>query len=73
MANHPDRYTRPRDVLLDLLEQRRRAFHQLSFDNQHAVNEARFLDVDELHDILHFYLVHGHCADESDAGTYAAA
>jgi hypothetical protein len=65
MPNHPDRYLRPRDELLDLLEQRRRAFHQLSFDNQHAVNDSRFVDVDELHEILDHFLTHGHCADES--------
>ena len=64
MPNHPDRYTRPRDELLDLLEQRRRAFHQLSFENQRAVNDARFIDVDEMYDILDHYLMYGHCADE---------
>lgn len=67
MGNHPDRYIRHRDELLDILERRRRAFHQLSFDNQVAVNDTRFIDVDELHDILGFYLTNGHCADESEA------
>lgn len=66
MGNHPDRYIRHRDELLDILERRRRAFHQLSFDNQVAVNDTRFIDVDELHDILHHFLRHGCCADEAD-------
>lgn len=61
---------RGRDELLQLLEQRRRAFHQLPYDQQAAINMTRFLTVNETFTLLDHYLTHGHMADETICGFY---
>lgn len=47
-----------------MLNHRRQAHANLSFDEQAAVNAERMVPVVDLHDILTHVLTHGHCRDE---------
>ena len=62
MSNNPP--LRKRDELLDLLEQRRRAYLKLPFEYQKEIDKTRIVPTLELHDLLEYYLTHGRCPDE---------
>ena len=68
----PDPDVRGRDELLDLLEERRRAFHKLPFEHQAAINDRRILAMEEMHDLLRFFLWHGRLPDEGPTGYFRA-
>jgi hypothetical protein len=70
MSNRlPDR---DRNEVLELLERRRRAFQRLPLHDQQTIDADRFVPMNELHDILGYFLITGTFADEQPIGRSAA-
>lgn len=65
--------TRCRNEILNELEDRWRAFQHLAPHEQQAINAERFLPVNELHDILHYFLTTGAFVDEHPSGWLRAS
>ena len=72
MPNHPNRAITERDVLLLVLEARRRQFLSLTFEQQAEIDRLRFMKTRDMHRVLNHYLITGTFADEP-AGEHLAS
>jgi hypothetical protein len=64
VPNHPNRTITERDVLLLVLDARRRKFLTFDFERQANIDRMRFIPTLEMHGILNHYLITGTFADE---------